>query len=608
MSSRPIVGRNRATYADRMSVNRSRLGVRLAVLALSAGLAACGGGDQKDDNGFKVGVDKGGKQGTPAGGVGARTESQRTTFLLSSAQGSFPNGPSRNAAVSHDQRIARYMAYESDASNIVDGDTNNATDVFLVIRAQPFGHNGTPWKASGTQLISKGQGGAPANGASYRPALDGDSHHTPHCVAFVSDASNLVPGDTNGKADGFVYDIRTQRITRVSVASGGAQANGDTFDISISGDCERVAFTSDATNLALTKATKAAWVGAKTSAVRPGTHQAYVHVLGGSGLDAGFKGLTFLASASNKHAAGNGNSDEAQIARSGKAVVFSSTATNLDKGDKSAASDVYRRTIFRKFQHLGSGKGVQTLQGVLNLVSATSAGKAGNGASSHGTITDDGRYVAFETDASNLLPGDSNGVTDIARADLKGRTPKQDWVSKTKFGIANGASHNPVISDAGEFILFDSEATNLRPSESVKPDPNGVKDVFLWNAPTRNVSLESRNAENGYLSSASQHPATSSRGNYVPFESANPLIDLPLAQQLFPKLLDQPGVLDTSLIPTLSNPDIPAPDLPKLVHISSFRAAAASASAEEVARAAAGGRPAGFFSVLRSAYEKYRML
>jgi hypothetical protein len=561
----------------------SRRGSALAVLALCAGLAACGGGSKNNTTSFKVGVDQGGKEGTPAGGVGARSESARTTFLLSSAKGSFPNGPSRNATVSHDQRVARYIAYESDASNIVDGDTNNATDVFLVIRAQPFGSSGTPWKPSGTQLISKGLGGAPANGPSYRPALDGDSHHAPHCVAFISEASNLVAGDTNGKSDGFVYDIRSQRITRVSVSSTGAQSNGNTYDISISGDCERVAFTSDASNLALTKANKAAWSTARTTAAQPGTRQAYVHIMGGSGLDAGFKGLTFMASA-NKGRAGNGNSEDAQIARSGKAVVFSSTATNLASGDRTGTSDVYERTILRKFAHVG-GKGTQTLQGVTRLVSATRAGKAGNGASTHATVTDDGRYVAFQTDASNLLPGDSNGVTDIARADLKGHTPKQDWVSKTKFGIGNGASHDPVISDAGEFILFDSDASNLRPSESVKPDPNGVEDVFLWNAPTRNVSLESRDADNGYLSSPSQHPATSSRGNYVPFESANPLIDLPLAQQLFPKLVAEPNALDSSLLPALSNPDIAAPGL--AAKAAGFSPAADSASVSEAAKAAA---------------------
>jgi hypothetical protein len=570
-----------------MALTRSRLGVALALVALCLGLAACGGNDQNKDNSFKVGVDQGGKRkGSPASGVGAQTESSRTTFLLSTSKGSFPNGPSRNATVSHDQRIARYIAYESDASNIVDGDTNDATDVFLVIRAAPFGHNGTPWKPSGTQLISKSQSGAPGNGPSYRPALDGDSHNAPHCVAFVSDASNLVPGDTNGKADGFIYDIRSRRITRVTVASTGAQSNGNTFDISISGDCERVAFTSDATNLALTKAGKAAWAGAKTSSVRPGTHQAYVHVIKGSGHDAGFKGLTFLASASSKGAAGNGNSDEAQISRSGKAIVFASTSTNLAKGDKSGGSDIYERTIVRKFMHLGSGKGVQTLQGVTRLVSA-SGGRAGNGASTHPTVTDDGRYVAYETDASNLLPGDSNGVSDIARADMGHGKPKQEWVSKTKFGIGNGASRDPVISDAGEFVLFDSDATNLRPSDSVKPDPNGVKDVFLWNAPTRNVSLESRDADNGYLSSPSQHPATSSRGNYVPFESANPLIDLPLAQQLFPKLIEDPHALDAAAIPALTSPDIAAPQLPHVAGAATFGAPASSATVADVAKAAA---------------------
>src|SRR3954466_16168489 len=140
-------------------MTRLRRGGGLAVAVLCLGLVACGGGESKNDTGFKVGVDHGGKQGTPAGGVGARTQSARTTFLLSSAKGGFPNGPSRNAAVSHDQRIARYIAYESDASNIADGDTNNATDVFLVIRAQPFGSRGTPWTPSGTILVSKGQAG-----------------------------------------------------------------------------------------------------------------------------------------------------------------------------------------------------------------------------------------------------------------------------------------------------------------------------------------------------------------------------------------------------------------------------------------------------------------
>src|SRR4051794_33645867 len=113
--------------------------------------------------------------------------SERTTFLLSrAADGTFPNGDSRNPDVSHDQRIARVLAYESDASNIVNGDVNNATDVFIVRRQGPWGQHGNPWSVGGTELVSKGMGGAPANGSSTQPALDGDSHHAPSCVAFVS--------------------------------------------------------------------------------------------------------------------------------------------------------------------------------------------------------------------------------------------------------------------------------------------------------------------------------------------------------------------------------------------------------------------------------------
>src|SRR5947207_4503615 len=152
----------------------------LALLAAaSLALVACGGGGHKQSTGFNNGGGNGAGGNANGAGVGAAGESTRTTFLLSkAADGGFPNGPSRNATVSHDQRIARYIAYESDASNIVGGDANNATDIFLVFRAQPSGGNGTPWVPAGTQLISKGPGGAPANGPSYRPDVDGDSHHT----------------------------------------------------------------------------------------------------------------------------------------------------------------------------------------------------------------------------------------------------------------------------------------------------------------------------------------------------------------------------------------------------------------------------------------------
>lgn len=452
-------------------------------------------------------------------------ESLRTSYLFSrSVDGGVPNGPSRNGAVSHDQRIARVMAYESDASNIVAGDANGVTDVFFVRRAEPWGVNGTFWNMGATELASTGLGGAPANGPSYLPSIDGSSHTKPSCIAFVSEASNLVAGDTNGVADAFVRTLASGKIERVSVDSQGREANGPSFDVHVSGDCRRVAFTSSATNLGLAKASKAAWKTAAAKGSTGGHKQVYVHVRSGKGHDKGFKGLTFLASASNKGKPGNGDSYEASFARAGKGVVFTSLASNLTGGDGNGQADVYERTFHRQFGHVG-GKGVQMLKFQTRLVSATAAGRAGDGASSHPTVTDDARYVAYETSAGNLLAGDANGVSDIARADLKGKRVKQEWVSKSFQGIGNGPSNRPVISGAAEFVLFDSESTVFKPSTSVADDANGVRDMFLWNAPTRNTSLESRNWDNKYLATPSFNAATSSRGNYVLFESAERGID-----------------------------------------------------------------------------------
>jgi Tol biopolymer transport system component len=483
----------------------------------------------------------------------AQADSNRTTFLLSRAyDGGLPNGVSRNAAVSHDQRIAREIAYESDATNIVPGDTNGLTDVFVVHRAGPWGSNGTPWRIGSTDLVSHGLGGQPANGRSYRPVVDGDSHHSPSCVAFVSDASNLVPGDTNGKPDAFVYNLNSKHLTRVSTDSHGRQSNGSTYEVAVDGDCQRVAFVSDATNLAL------------RSTAPAGTQQVYVKILRASGRDKGFRGLTFLASANRRGRAGNGNSWRVNFARAGKALVFASNASNLSAADHNGVSDVYERTFNRHYVHI-KGHGRQVLEFSTILVSANHGGKVGNGASTNPTVSDSGEYVAYESTASNLAAGDTNGVSDVFEAKVGGRHPRQTIVSRSRFsGLGNGASNHPVVSDAGAFVLFDSLANNLRPSADVATDTNGVRDVFLWNRPTGNVSLESRNAANGYLTTPSQHPATSARGNYVPFESANPAVDLTIARASAANDPEVPDLIDPDVIaptvPTVEVPGLTGPD------------------------------------------------
>src|SRR5213078_3905625 len=103
--------------------------------------------------------------------------------------GGFPNGASRNAAISQDRQLATEVAFESNATNIVANDGNGPlTDVFVVTRAEPYDDTGPPWRADHTDLVSVGVGGQPANGPSYLPDLDGDQLHASHCVAFVSAA------------------------------------------------------------------------------------------------------------------------------------------------------------------------------------------------------------------------------------------------------------------------------------------------------------------------------------------------------------------------------------------------------------------------------------
>jgi len=434
--------------------------------------------------------------------------SARTTFLLSrSYNGGIPNGESRNASISRDQRIARVAAYESDATNIVRGDTNGYSDVFMVKRARPWRSNGTPWHLGGTTLISKGMGGKPANGPSYLPAVAGSSFNLPKCIAFVSEASNLVPGDTNGVADAFLYNFKNRRITRISVSSTGQQANEPTTEVAVNANCGRVAFVSESTNLAYNGGGKSRWSTASVKGGDGGRRQVYVRVRSGR-----FAKLTFLASASKGRQAGNGESYQVSFARYGNHLAFTSTSTNLSRADRNAGEDVYVRE-FKK----GSKLRFKT-----KLVSQK-RGRRGNGPSSHPAINEYGQYVAYQTLASNLVSGDSNRKQDIVQSDLISR--RNHIVSRSIDGPANGESSDPTISGGGEFVLFASEATNLRPSRDIRWTRNGHQNMMLWNKPTRHVSVESRNYANEYIDGPSENPSSSLRGNYVLFQSTAPQVD-----------------------------------------------------------------------------------
>jgi hypothetical protein len=493
---------------------------------------------------------------------------QRETHLLSQTyDGTWPDGPSQDPAFSQDRQYASVAAFDSDADNLVPGDTNGTTDVFAVYRKQPYTLAGEPWQIDSTELISRGMGGQPADGPSYLPDVDGDQRHAPHCIAFVSAADNLVPGDTNGKPDAFVYDLYTQQIQRVSVGSGGVQSDGTTYQVKVDGGCTRVAFVSDASNLALTGTLDPTAAKLVTSAPPPGTKQVYVRILGDRGDNAGLEGLTFLASADSHGAAGNGDSAELSLARlpdgcgglkacadsGAEALYFTSSAQNLSPNDADPGADIYKRTFVRD----------DPLDPVAVRTRLITLGT--DGESHHPATNDTGRYVAFTTSADDMFPGDTNASLDVVRVDTATTPFGVEDVSRSRAvgEEGNGDSDEPTISRPGSPIFFASDASNLQPTQptraGVYADENRSRDVFFWNN-SHKVWLVGRDSKNHIVNQPSRygsrvarrrvppvvagptdHPAASAYGNYVLFESTYPLMDLDIAGPVLPAADLVPG-------------------------------------------------------------------
>jgi hypothetical protein len=460
------------------------------------------------------------------------------TFMVSaSSTGGVPNGPSRNAAISHDQRIASVVAFESDASNILPGDTNGLTDVFVALRAKPWGINGTRWRMGQRRLISRSPNGSPANGPSYKPAASGNSEVAPKCVAFVSEASNLVSGDTNNRADAFVYYVATGAIRRVSVSSSGRQSNGRTYDVSVDGRCERFSFTSDATNLALTNTSRSQWKSAVTYRAPAGTKQVYSRFVAEPKYsDGGLRGLTFLASATNRRP-GNGDSYQTTMpSRRGDAVGFTSKATNLSSADRSAIPDVY----WRKMPLVRVSGGLSP-RFTTHLISRSRAGTGGNGPSSAPVASGNhydsssGSNIAYQTESTNVGGAftDRNGVTDVVRSNIKGGRVSSRYLSNGQScnRLGNAASQRPTISEAGTTVMYDSDASNFTCYSSGADRNGSIADVFTWTERRLGSILFSFDSLKKPLSFDSRNPATSARINYYLWETRDPFTDTALARR-----------------------------------------------------------------------------
>jgi Tol biopolymer transport system component len=332
-----------------------------------------------------------------------------------------PNGPSHNPSISSD---GRYVAFESEATNMVSGDTNNSRDIFLRDR-QTFT----------TTRVSLSSSGAESDSNCFEPSISADGRF----VAFFSPATNLVAGDTNGLADIFVRDRLNSTTERVSVATGGAQSNSYSVSPAISADGRYVAFTSAASNL----------VAGDTNF----QNDVFVHDRQ--------TGTTERVSVATSGAEANNESNSPSISADGRYVAFLSYAGNLVAGDTNGAADVFVR---------------DRQNGTTERVSVSSSGAQGDifMASYNPSISADGRYVAFNSEATNLVAGDTNGATDMFVHDrLTGITER---VSLATDGTQANASsvYPPSISSDGRLVAFPSDASNL-----VANDTNGYSDIFV---------------------------------------------------------------------------------------------------------------------------------
>jgi Tol biopolymer transport system component len=323
----------------------------------------------------------------------------------------------------------RYVAFTSHASNLVAGVSGGLIS-HIYRRDRLTGE---------IVLVSRSTAGDPGDDASALSVISADGRY----VAYVSFATNLVADDTNRATDIFRTDLQTGETIRVSVSTAGAQgdANSGGFansPIDMTPDGMAIAFPSNASNFSDVDA--------------PGS-DVFVHEVAA--------GTTTCVSLDQNGGPADGDSFAPVISFDGSLVAFWGSATDLVPGDSNNASDVFVHDRAR---------------GATSRVSVNTAGAQANGFSSAPSISADGRYVAFASNAKNLDPADTNTLHDIyVRDRLLGKT----WLASPRgAAIGGGPALEPRMSRDGSAVAFYSAATNFVPN-----DLNGAIDVFGYERP-----------------------------------------------------------------------------------------------------------------------------
>ena len=357
-------------------------------------------------------------------------------------------------------RDGHFVAFWSGATNLVPGDTNGTGDIFL--RDQVAGT---------TIRVSVASDGSQANAYNYVPAISADGRF----VSWISSATNLVAGDTNGLDDIFVHDLQTKITTRVSVATDGTQARGISMNPSLSADGRYVAFESEAPNLVPDTFGSNIFVHDRETGVTELVSRSY------DGSPTEFPGSAMP-----------------RISADGRYVAFESGSSKIVPGDVNGQGDIF---LCDRVTH------------ATTLVSVPEAGAVADNSAYRPTPSDGGRYVAFLSYASNMVPGDSNNGPDVFVRDLTlGTTTRVSvWADGTQNPQESGY---PVMSADGRYIAFET-----RGHLGMSADPWGYQDVHIKDRVTGAVSIASLARNDRAANNQSGYPAISADGLSVGFYS-----------------------------------------------------------------------------------------
>ncbi len=382
-----------------------------------------------------------------------------TELVSQTTQGNQGNSDAWWPKVSDDGQV---VVFASPASNLVPGDTNGTLDIFVTDRTTHL-----------TRRVSVASDGTEANDFSLTPTVSADGRY----VGFSSGASNLVHGDTNQQTDAYVHDLETGTTERVSVASDGTAADGLSSAPSLSSDGRYAVFSSDATNLVPGDTNNASDVFlhdrqtgttvriSQTPQGGPGNGSSRDQSISRDG-----RFIVFDSMAGNLAA---GDTDD-----TGDVFVYDrqTGTTKLVGGDKDGENTTGQ--ISGDGKVVGYSNSGRLFVDVLNTgrteqVDVTSGGEAADNWSFAPSLSSDGSKVAFYSTAATLAPGDAYGTYDVFVRDRTAGTTTR--VSGGPEGVnGDGASDLPSISGNGRYVAFESTSANL-----VAEDVNKHYDVFV---------------------------------------------------------------------------------------------------------------------------------